>query len=445
MSLKHPTETSREDAARNESSRERRRRRNHRQIAVGVDSRGVSNVIGAILALTVIALVYAGAVATIPQQIQDDTEFQHSRQVLTDMQELHASMQQSSLAGTPQQSVVTLGGQYPSYLIFPQPPGPSGTLYMSSTDYTVEIIGAEAVDSDIADYMDGSSLSFTTRSVQYEPNYKQYDQAPDTKITGSAIVAQYPDRNDVLGPSQVVQGRRLHLTSFRGSFNYGRTGGLRLQATPLSDSTDTIQVTNAGAATHIQIRIETPLPESVWREMLADQIDPDTRRGQPSDGDNQFIAELEYDTSTDPNTVILHLEEDVTYNLGMNAVGLTGPDQPPIADSNRPDPSYLTRVTTGNPTVVEENSITLKVRVRDKLNNPSENVVLEATSPDGTVATSRKTTNEDGVATFIYTAPSISADLDDVSSETKTVTVQVVGESGTLYQVQFDVQVQNAY
>jgi len=402
-------------------------------------------VIGAILILTFLSLTYATAIGVLPPEIQQNAEFEHSRELLTDMEGLAADIQETSETGRTHRSVVELGTQYPSYVIFPQPPGPAGNLFLSQDTYQVEIRNAAAVDSDIQAYVDGSTIQFETRTLRFHPNYNQYRRAPQTVITPAGLVNEYDDREETTTSSSLVAGRAIHLTSYRGDIDQIGTSAVTVESEHLSSNQDTIQVSNTGSTSHIEIRIETTQPLTVWRALLEDQIDGDTSIGDSTDSDAEFISEVEMDTSSTPNEVVIHLEEGARYKLGMAALGVTSTQTPRVPESQHPSTAYITRETIEEPRVREGNSIDLTTRVRDEFNNPDKDILVEASADDGTIVTTRKETRADGRVTFSYEAPNIDDPLGDVNEKTDTVTVEVVDESGSEYQVQFTVHIQNTY
>lgn len=408
------------------------------------DRRAVASQIGLMLAIFVALGLLTVAQVTWAPSVREDTDYTHARQSLADMEDVQVNSIRAATGGHPQSSVVRMGDTYPSYLILVQPSGPSGSMH-TTDGQTMGIENAQATNEETADYLNGGRLSFESTRLEYSPNYAEYDRAPDIALAGTSLYQQYDNRTNIVANSNLVDGRSLNLFTATGDINRGQSNPMMLQTTPLSSSKSDVRVnadTNGDGNPdgHIQLQLQTELTLEDWEEMLAGEIDDDTSAASPAyDGDNRHIAQLEMDESTDPNTLIVHLENDVPYRLNMARVGYRMSEQASFSQDEVPDVAYLTTVSNPSPVVNEGNRVELTVQVRDEFNNPVSDQMVEVQSPHDTdVNRHQQLSDSEGTVTFTYTAP------DGISSDrTEDVTVQIQGMSGDEAEVTFEVQVQD--
>lgn len=405
-------------------------------------NRAQAQMIGVVLMIAVVGLLYGSIQATyIPTQEQR-AEFQHSQQVTADLETVQASMLTASASGQFQSNIIRMGTQYNRIPGFLYSPSPSGSLQTSET-LRVQVANAQAVEPETQDYIDGSRLSFTTKPLVYSPNYNQYD-APDFVLAHGNLIADYENDREVASRVSPIRGRSIDLSTQTHDMNFGTGSALQLNTYPLSASDTTVPVESSGG--HIQIALETKLSIDEWRVTLGNQIDSDTSAGDSSDGDGKYIAEIEMDTSTDPNTLIIHMEGDTTYSMGLSRLGLRTGEEATFGDPLDPDPHYLATRSPTDPVVAEATTTEIVVQVRDRYNNPMSNVPVEINPSVGTVrGDNRVLTDAEGEVTFQYRAPQILSATSDVSFQTADVTVSAPDISGARGEITYEVEVQNIY
>ena len=397
------------------------------------------------MAVAIVFTLWALLQLNLAPVVQERTEYDHSRTVLEDMGAVQTDSVRATSAGLEQGTVIRVGSNYPNYLLLLQPSGPYGTIEMGERR-SIALANAEAADPEAADYLDGRTLTYRVQPFRYSPSYHQFEDPPDYVLSGSTLVARYEDRTKVVASPTVVEGRRISLIGSRGEFSLTTTAPTTIHTEPLSGAPATVPVTDDGSSP-ITIRIPTRLSKARWTELLASEIDADTSAASPStDHDGRFVAELELDDSTSPNTLAIHLESGVVYQLDAALLGYRTGHQAPFNASAYPGPRYLVADSDRRPVVVEENTAELTVQVRDRYHNPRGNVKVSATVlGDGSLDRIEALTDDEGTVTFEYTAPEIEAPTGSTNAETHSVRVQVSGESGAAYTVVFEVQVQNAY
>lgn len=379
-------------------------------------------------------------------QVQQTTEYRHADTVLGELSSVQADSIQAATAGTDHGTTLTVGSDYPNYLVLVQPPGPYGTVSMDSSR-TVTIENAEATDSEAAQFLDGDAVTYRTGVLRYDPDYQQYTSAPSIELSNTALYANYSDDTTIVATPDVVAGRRITLVATRGRFSLTTSEPTMLRTDALSASGQSVRVSEADSSSHIKLRLQTSLSLSTWRQLLASEIDADTTAASPaSDNDGRFIAELTMDEATSPNTVVVHLESGTTYRLNAALIGYRTGHQAPFNRSQHPDARYLDAETNTDPVVSEENTRELTVRVRDRFHNPGSDVKVTATVlGEGSLDRRGGLSDSDGSVTFQYTAPEITEPQNAKSSETHRVRVRIDGETGPAYAVVFEIDVQNAY
>jgi hypothetical protein len=407
--------------------------------------RGQSNVIGAAVMAAILALLFVQAQTTWAPQVRQNTEFDHARGLLSEMSQVQANTISSAQTGAEEATVVDLGGSYPTYLILIQPPGPSGAIRTGETQ-TVRIRGFGATDPEIDDLYTGAVVSdpatFQSDVLRYEPNYINYQDAPDTVIQHNVLYEDYSGSDaltdstvEVNSIADIVDGNRIQLVAQHNDLSRSQSRPITLEQEPLSGGGDPVRVTDNGD--HIRLRFESSLPLAEWRRMLASEIDSDTSAGSDSDGDGRYVAEVE----RSGDDIIIHLEGDAQYLLDAAKVGQRASYQAPIPEDQDPEAAYIDLETNPNPSVQEGGSTVIQVSVADKYHNPvaSEGVTAANTRPTFSPLDSTfKQTPADGTVQFRYEAP------EDVSSDTTdTVEITIGGGTQPAERVTVDVEIQD--
>lgn len=408
-------------------------------------SRGQAEMLGLMLGLVIIASLFVMLQTDVAPAVREEYEYQHARTVLEDFLQIHTDTRVSADAGIGQGTVLHMGGDYPSYVVLLQPPGPSGSV-RTTAERTVSLTNAQATDRETREYLSGQRLTFSTTGVRYTPNYEEYRPPPTTVLMNCLLYQEYAQTREVVAGPRLIAGRTISITTMAGQFSTARTTPLLIQTEPLSTSRETVRVESDGQP--ITLSIQTQLSESQWREVLAAEIDPETSRSNPAtDDDNRYVAAIDVDESTTPNTLTIYLETGVAYDLRMSRIGIRTGQQAPFAESEAPPTAYITAASDQTPILAEETSQDLVVEVRDTYNNPQSGVKVRAEilSGGGSLDRIEDLTRQNGRATFTYTAPEISQSTAAVSEREARVRVTVVGENGPLYRVTYTVRIQNIH
>jgi hypothetical protein len=392
-------------------------------------NRGQAIQVGAILLILILTMAWATFQVNYVSENTKETEFEHADQTLRDMQSIQSATIVAASGGTIQSHSLNLGTQNPSNPLLVYPPDPSGTV-QTTEDMTVEIENAQAVDDATADYLDGSTLSFPTTGLEYQPQYYEYD-APNLLLDNSILVQSHDDRSTLVSHPQLVDGNQLTILSLIGDFNTASSRAELVQATPLSASERAVLVEDTGSP--IVIRFQSELPLEVWESTLEDEVV------------NGNINSISEDTSTDPSTIVIEMDPGNEYVLNLAKVGWRTGDGPAFGSDSRPDAAFITHVSPKEVSVAERRSATLVAEVGDEFLNEMSGVEVEAETDrsSSSVSPSTQLSREDGQIVFRYTAHNIAEEISNVEGEDDTVTLRIVGESGAQYEIEFDIRVIN--
>ncbi|WP_425601452.1 DUF7289 family protein [Halorubrum salinum] len=365
--------------------------------------RAVSPVIGAILMFALVLALLAILQTTAVPALNEQLEFQHNEQAQDEMADLATVIEGVAATGSDETASVSAGLRYPPRMFFINPPPASGTVRTTDTA-TIEIDNARATG-ETADYWDGSGTSFETRAVVYAPSYNEYANAPDTVVEPWVVYNRFEDARLAVTEQDLVDGRRLTLTTLRGERTTSRTDRLSIGIEPTSAPARTVTVRADGDP--MRITIPTELTEDEWEDLLAAELDP---AGDPDN--DRYVTSIDC-TQAPPapcGRLTLTLEPGATYELQLAAVAVAGGVPEPPA-------TYLTDIA-GNATAIPETgSQKLVVQARDRFDNPVSGVtVTGSVDGDGSLRPVDATTGTGGQATFVYEAPETVDESQDVTA-----------------------------
>jgi hypothetical protein len=363
--------------------------------------RGQAIQLGALLLFAILIInLSLFQVFVVPDQ-NGEIEFKHSQQVQEELKGARNAVFQTSVTGTDLTTSVQLAPQYPSRTVFVNPAPPAGSLRTESLG-GVSFGNIDPANAETREFWDASTPTPTTSRLVYQPGYNLYT-APDTVYESSVIFNTgdgAPDRT--LTGQSIVNGRRISLVTLTGNVGTTSTGTESLEFKGVSASNDAVPV--RGGSGPLQVTIPTTLSESEWEELLSEQLDGDnTGVGVPTDGDGQFLTDIDYDDDTDPATVTLTFEEGVQYDLRLARVGVG-------SGVTSPGAAYITDVQ--SPANVDEGgTVEYVMEVRDELNNPVSGVDVTANATDSpddigafAAGSTTKTTDSDGRVSFVFDA-----------------------------------------
>lgn len=375
------------------------------------DRRAASEVLGILLAFSlVVSLVAIVQVNAVPVW-NGDLEYTHSQESHASMVELDEAVTRATTSGLPERVTFDRGVEYPTRLVFLNPPPAMGSLTTSEAS-TVTLSNVEAVGSP-STYWDGTKHTFETQAVSLHTDYRELATDQTIHYEGGVL---FTDRDDteVVSQQTLVNGNHVSLVAVEGELGGTSTESVTVDVVPASVGGDALVVRNdVSTGNAITLTLPTTLSETSWEEQL----------------DGTYGAVDSYDASQGTVTVRLATQSEGgpgVYKLHLSKVVLgTATTTPPAA--------YLVPVSGDGEHVPEDGSHLFTVETRDGYNNPVAGATVRAsTSGTGMVtakglATADTTTDDDGRALFVYEAP------DSVSGpSTKTITVDVLNDSGTV-------------
>ncbi|WP_256296864.1 Ig-like domain-containing protein [Haloarchaeobius salinus] len=380
------------------------------------NDRGVSPVLGGILVFgLVLALLVLAQVSLVPA-LNQQTEFEHNQRLVDDATEFQGSAYRVATSGGTESVEVGTGVRYQPMAFLVTPAAANGRVYTETGEIVVS--GATGVDRETQDYWDGSDWTTSTRTIVFDPAYREYTTAPQTRYEGTMVVNDFGDTTLLVDEGRLVDGRRITLLTVDGEVYEESTRSVVLSLRAVSRSTQTVELYNE--TDPISITVPSSLSPEQWEsDVLADQIS-----GGSSD-DRHVIGVTAGPTN---GTVTIELEGNVTYEFAMASLGVgTGYD-------TAPDPAYMTVVEQGDATLRPGERTTVTFEVRDVFNNPVGGVPVSTTASGVGLEldeASTVTTGADGRATFVYRAnrdgqTTVSAGFGSGPAETASKSVLVV-------------------
>jgi len=367
------------------------------------DGRAQAIQLGALLLFAILIInLSLFQVFVVPDQ-NSEIEFNHNENLQNDMVDIRNNVLETASTGASSPTGVKLGTQYPARTVFVNPANPSGSLRTESLG-EVKVLNAEATG-EAGDYWDGSDRTFDTKSLVYQPSYNYYTNAPETVYENSVLYNRFDSGTELnVTGQQLVNGRTITLIALQGSASVSKTGSTTVETEPLSAPLRRLPLGRDGGP--VTIEIPTQLSEDRWRTLLADELDTpdDASTSDPTDGD--YVTFLDCaNAPPDPcGTLTLQMEDigSENYLLRTGAVSVSG-------NTLSQNPQYVVRVSDQSASLETGAETSLTVEVRDQYNNPVSNVELtgsiSGSSPTGSLDSTTQTTDENGEATFEYTAP----------------------------------------
>lgn len=362
------------------------------------DDRGQIVQLGVVFMLGLLVVVMSVYQASVVPQENKEIEFAASEQARADVSELRNAIIETAVTGTRTGTTVKTGAQYPSRVLFVNPPPPNGRLRTTDAQ-NVSVSNARATDGDIDDYWNGQRLNFSSKTLVFAPNYNEFDAAP-IRIVGGFAYRNYSGRILTETAQPFVRGNRITLVTLAGDL---QAGGYATAVTsePVSASTRTVTVT--GDSGPFNVTIPTEIPADAWREtILAAEYDPD------SDASDRYVKAV---TQDGPQAVTITFEGDATYELALAKVAVSESDQSGVST---PTAHYLVAPLDAQVNTGSDSRAKLVVEARDRFNNPrsNANVTVEAAAGrfetrDGEALgenTATVRTNENGRAIVWYNA-----------------------------------------
>ncbi|MFC3958390.1 hypothetical protein [Halovivax cerinus] len=170
--------------------------------------RGVTVVIGAVLMFGLLVSALAMYQVNVVPTENEQTEWDHHQRVTGDLIDLRNAIVNAGNQDTTREASIELGAQYDSRTFSINPPDPGGTIRTNST-------GTPQVE---ITFDDGSTESFDTSFVEYEPDYTEYD-APTTIIEHGLVYDEHGHVNVTRDAGSVVSDERIVVPLIEGDLS----------------------------------------------------------------------------------------------------------------------------------------------------------------------------------------------------------------------------------
>ncbi|MFW5934733.1 MAG: hypothetical protein ACOCQL_02660 [Halolamina sp.] len=328
------------------------------------DDRAQSLQVGAILLFGILIIGLATVQATVVPDGNAAVEFDHSRAVQSDLQDLRNALL-GAADGDATPTRVKLGTTYRNRVFFVNPPPADGRLRTVGADdpnMTIEINsagGSVTVDSEYENAREywasaPDAGEYDTAGIAYTPDYSQYDGAPTTRYGNSVLFNTFDNgANRTLTGQRLVQGNTINLLALRGDLDASGTDAETVDVETLSEQGRTVTV-ESDADDPLYVNVTSRLSASVWNDdLLGSNAEASNEGTATIDGETHYRIAIELDPGT--------------YRLRGASVGVGA-----VSDAEREnatEPAYLV-VTEEYEPVANGTNGTMTVEVRDRFNNP---------------------------------------------------------------------------
>ena len=327
------------------------------------DDRAQALQVGAVLLFGILVILFTVWQAFVIPDANERVEFTHNQEVQSEMVSLQGTAISTADSGTPQSTSVQLGQQFPSRLLFVNPSPATGTLRTTAIgDGGVQITNANATGLTDEAFWNGTERNYTTRAVEYTPDYRVFQGAPRTVYDNTLLYNAF-DRADetnvsAIASQSILSGDTISLVMLAGSYEETGIASVNPSFTPVSTQTETVRV-NSSEDDPLTLTIASEVDAETWEETLSDE--------------ENFAEATQID-----NTIVAIELEGGTYDLRLSKVGLgTGVDTPL--------PAYLTTTDGFEESVSPGETRSVSVEVRDRFNAPVSDVAVNASVDSGGV------------------------------------------------------------
>ena len=316
------------------------------------EDRAVTVLIGALfLALILVLLTTVLQTNAVPNWNQA-VEFEHNQRVQEDLSRLRDGIVSAASDGNPRSTAVTLGTSYPNRVVLRNPSDPIGTL--ETRDPGTVTIGNATADGPAGDVWNGTPRTFSTRSLEYEPSYHRYREAPVTVYENWLLYNEFDATERASTEQRLITDNRIRIGLLSGQVQESRKGTTSVPIRAVSAPASPVSVTNDSDP--VVLRIPTQLGNETWADLLEGEY---TNNGG-------HIVDQDYQTGSPYNTLVLTLEKGVKYELRMANVGI-GHGVPSV------DTHYLVAEGEDVRVTDEDERVKLTFEARDKYDNPVSN------------------------------------------------------------------------
>ena len=380
---------------------------------------GASVVIGVLFAL-VFAILIASVIQTQVVPVEEErTEYTHSNLVQQQMASLENQIQSTAVNDVVSSQPVSLGTTFQSRVVFGifpiiNSPDPSGQIQYQEFDENAEFEGFQG-EGGAEEFWDGTTKTYPTGQVLYEPTYRRYDDAPTTYyehgITYNEFDLDGDTRYSFLSDQNIINDNNINLVTLGGDMNVASTQEITVTSSPVSAPSNTVAV----EANDAQIRLPTNLEEDTWRNNLL--ADEPRVEGVTKPNDDEVVIEL----------------QDGIYTMTLSRAFVSNQSSEVSTPSIYSTPDDLYIGWDQDQVILREESRTqIDAQVRDTYDNPVTGIPVYSYARDNSGAcvggfqsgpvngpqscsaavsqAGQQTSTQNGEVTFVYESPRVDQD-----------------------------------
>ena len=328
------------------------------------DRRGQSVVVGTVILFGFLILALSLYQVQVVPVENADVEFEHSQQTERQFLDLRNNVLNTATTGESRSTAINLGTRYPQRTVTINPSPPSGTVETTEAnniEITAAIDSESVTDPNIEAFWD-TDPQFETRSIQYTPQYNEFRDPPQLTYEHSIVSAEFDSATLLRSGQTLVRDDRVSLPTLTGTISETGLQSSSIDSEVISQQSRTVPIT--GDEGTLEIRLPTAVNDVAE---LASRFD--------------IPAAQDVRADTENNAVVITLDPDQVYQLGLSAVSVDG--------SGQSEPQYLvpTDGFAGERTITEGQRV--GIEVRDIYNNPVPRATVEIDGED-------RRTNDDG-------------------------------------------------
>jgi len=221
------------------------------------NQRAVAPLVGAIFLFGFLVIGMSVYQAQIVPQENKEVEFQHSQTVQNDLIELRDFIHASGDTEVSRGMSVTLGTNYDARMIAINPPSPTGTISTVDPGQNISVIP----DSDSTT----TAENLTTKFVQYEPQYSEYQNAPKTTNEHTLLYNSFSEADTQLLVSgqRIFESDKLVIPVLEGDILETRTNAVSVRLTALEREEQSI-------SDNVTVTLPTDAPQ-LWVDEIMTQ------------------------------------------------------------------------------------------------------------------------------------------------------------------------------
>ena len=268
------------------------------------ETRGQSEVVGAILIFGIVVAFIGMNQAFLVPQANADVESKHSNDVQRDIIHLRSGTVEAAGSNEPRSRDVALGTDYPARFIAINPPPATGTINTFDPGATYS---ADHDDLDLSRVC-GTDEDPDTKFIRYHSNYNEYQNSPSSVIENTVSYREAGGNHLITTGQIFAQGRQIHIVRYVGDLQETSSSTTSIDLIPSATGLTRINTSEDS----LSMTIPTQLTEDEWKGIVGSQVE------SISKNDNQ--AEFVF-------------EDDAVYTVKCTTIGINEePDVVPAID-----------------------------------------------------------------------------------------------------------------